>query len=59
MRKTVRLPLAYLPPPSRPGQMVAFDVLRPLPKTERGKAYVLLLVGIFSRHAEGCAMQNS
>ena len=36
--------------------MVAFDLLRPLPITERGNPCVLLLVDLFSRHAEGYAV---
>ena len=36
--------------------MISFDLLGPLPETERGNTYVLLIVDLFSRHAEGYAM---
>lgn len=39
--------------------MVAFDLLGPLPKTERGNEYVFLVVDLFSRHAEGYAIPAS
>ena len=58
-RNTVRWPLVSLPLPSGPGQMVAFDLLGPLPKTERGNEYVFLVVDLFSRHAEGYAIPAS
>ena len=56
VRKTVRWPLVSSPLPSRLGQTVAFDLLGPLPKTERRNTYVSLLVDLFSRHAEGYAI---
>ena len=53
-RGTVRWPLVSLPLPSRPGQMVPFDLLGPLPETKNGNVYVfLIIVDLFSRHAEG------
>ena len=52
-RDTVRWPLVSLPLPSGPGQMVAFDLLGPLPRTNQGNEHVLLVVDLFSRHAEG------
>ena len=55
-RQTVRWPLIYIILPSRPGQMVAFDLLGPLPTTARGNAYVFLVVDLFSRHAEAYAI---
>ena len=55
-RQTVRWPLISLPLPNRPGQMVAFDLLEPLPTTAKGNAYVFLVVGSFSRHAEAYAI---
>ena len=36
--------------------MVAFDLLGPLPRTEEGNEYVMLVVDLFSRHAEGYAL---
>lgn len=36
--------------------MVAFDILGPLPPTKRGNKYVLLVVDLFSRHAEPYAL---
>lgn len=42
--------------PSGPGQMVAFDLLEPLPKTEEGNKYAMLVVDLFSKHAEGYAL---
>ncbi|CAB1110896.1 unnamed protein product [Ectocarpus sp. CCAP 1310/34] len=50
-RRKPRWPLFSLPLPSRPGEMVAFDILGPLPTTKRGNKYVLLVVDLFSRHA--------
>ena len=55
-RDTVRWPLVSLPLPSGPGQMVAFDLLEPLPRTYQGNEHVLLVVDLFSRHAEGYAL---
>ena len=55
-RDTVRRSLVSLPLPSDPGQMVAFDQLRPLPRTNHGNEHVLLVVDLFSRHAEGYAL---
>ena len=37
MRDTVRWPFVSLPLPSSPGQMVAFDLLGPFPRTNRGR----------------------
>ena len=45
-RQTVRWPLISLILPSRPGQMVAFDLLAPLPTTAKGNAYVFLVVDL-------------
>ena len=36
--------------------MVAFDLLGPLPITNQGNEHVLLVVDLFSRHAEGYAL---
>ena len=55
-RDTVRWPLVSLPLPSGPGQMVAFDLLGSLPRTNQGNMHVLLVVDLFSRHAEGYAL---
>ena len=55
-RQTVRWPLISLPLPSQPGQMVSFDLLGPLPKTTKGNTYILLMVDLFSRHAEAYAL---
>ena len=55
-RHTIRWPLISLPLPSQPGQMVSFDLLGPLPKTHRGNTYILLMVDLFSRHAEAYAL---
>ena len=55
-RQTVRWPLISLPLPSRPGQMVSFDLLGPLPVTAKGNEYVFLVVDLFSRHAEAYAI---
>ena len=55
-RNTIRCPLVSLVLPTCPGQMIYFDLLGPLPETERGNMYVLLIVDLFSRHAEGYAM---
>ncbi|CAB1105230.1 unnamed protein product [Ectocarpus sp. CCAP 1310/34] len=52
-RHTKCWPLVSLPLPSRPGQMVSFDYLGPLPKTTKDNEYVFLVVDLFSRHAEG------
>ena len=46
-------PLVSLPLPSRPGQMVSFDYLGPLPKTTKDNEDVFLVVDLFSRYAEG------
>lgn len=51
-------PLVSLPLPSRPGQMVSFDYLGPLPKTKHGNEFILLVVDLFSRHAEGYALMK-
>ena len=55
-RGTVRLPLVSLPLPSGPGQMVVFDLLGSLPRTNQGNEHVLLVVDRFSRHAQGYAL---
>ena len=55
-RQTVRWPLISLLVPSRPGQMVSFDCLGPLPVTDNGNEYVFLVVDLFSRHAEAFAI---
>ena len=55
-RHTVLWPLISLPLPSQPGQMVSFDLLGPLPRTEKGSTYIFLTVDLFSRHAEAYAM---
>ena len=55
-RSTIRWPLVSLPLPSRPGQMVSFDLLVPLPETKNGNAHVLLVVEVLSRHAEEYTM---
>ena len=39
----MRWPLISLPLPNRPGQMVDFDLLGPLPTTAKGNAYVFLV----------------
>ena len=36
--------------------MVAFDLLGPLPRIIQGNEHVLLVVDLFSRHAEGYAL---
>lgn len=38
--------------------MVAFDILGPLPTTKKGNKYILLLVDLFSRHAEPYALTS-
>ena len=58
-RYTKWWPLVSLPLPSRPGQMVSFDYLGPLPKTKHGNEFVFLVVDLFSRHAEGYALKKS
>ena len=55
-RQTVRWSLISLPLPSRPGQMVSFDLLGSLPATTKGNQYVFLVVDLFSRHAEAYAI---
>ena len=55
-RSTIRWRPVSLPLPSRPGQMVSFDMLGPLPETKNDNVYVFLIVDLFSRHAEGYAM---
>lgn len=55
-RNLLKWPLVSLPLPSRPGQMVSFDYLGPLPKTPNGNEYIFLVVDLFSRHAEGYAI---
>lgn len=55
-RNTVRWPLISLPLPSRPGQIISFDLLGPLPVTVKGNEYVFLVVDLFSRHAEAYAI---
>lgn len=50
-RHTVRWPLASLPLASEPGEMISFDILRALPKTERGNEYIIQAVDLFSRHS--------
>ena len=45
-----------LPLPSGPGQMVAFDFLGPLPRTNQENEHVLLVVDLLSIHAEGYAL---
>ncbi|CAB1111159.1 unnamed protein product [Ectocarpus sp. CCAP 1310/34] len=57
-RRAHRWPLVSLPLPSRPGEMVAFDILGPLPKTKRGNMYILLVVDLFSRHVEPYALTS-
>ena len=52
-RDTIRWPLVSPLLPSGPGQMVVFDLLGPLPRTKQGDESVLLVVDLFSRHAEG------
>ncbi len=51
-------PLVSLPLPIKPGQVVAFDYLGPLPKTDIGNEFVFLIVDLFSRHAEGYALSK-
>lgn len=58
-RHTVRWPLVSLPLPSGPGQMIAFDLLGNLPKTDKGNRYILLVVDLFSRHAEAYAITSA
>ena len=55
-RDTVRWSLLYLPLSSGAGRMVAFDLLGPLPRTNQGNEHVLLVVDLFSRHAEEYAL---
>ena len=55
-RQTVMWPLVSLPLPGGPGEMVSFDYLGKLPKTQKGNEYVFLIVDLFSRHAEGYAI---
>ena len=55
-RDAVRWPLLYLLLPSGLGQMVAFDLLGPLPRTNQGNEHVLLVVDLFSRHAKENAL---
>ena len=55
-RSTIRCPLVSLQLPSRPGQMVSFDLFGPLLETKNGNVYVVLMVGLFIRHAEGYAI---
>ena len=50
-RSTMRWSLASLSLPYRPGQMVSFDLLEPLPETKNAIVYVFLIVDLFSRHA--------
>ena len=56
LRRAPRWPLISLPLPSLPGEMVSFDILGPLPKTKNGNKYILLIVDLFSRHAEPYAL---
>ena len=55
-RRAPRWPLISLPLPSSPGEMVSFDILGPLPKTKNGNKDILLIVDLFSRHAEPYAL---
>ena len=55
-KETVRWPLVSLPLPSGPDQMVAFDLLGPLPRNNQGNEHVLLVVDLISRHTEGYAV---
>ena len=55
-RRPSRWPLISLPLPSRPGEMVTFDILGPLPLTARGNKYIFLVVDLFRRHAEPYAL---
>ena len=55
-RRAPRWPLISLPLPSSPGEMVSFDISGPLPKTKNGNKYILLIVDLFSRHAEPYAL---
>ena len=57
-RRRPRWPLISIPLPSRPGEMVAFDILGPLPETRRGHKYILLVVDLFSRHVEPYALTS-
>lgn len=57
-RRRPRWPLISIPLPSRPGEMVAFDILGPLPETKRGHKYIFLVVDLFSRHAEPYALTS-
>ena len=57
-RQTVRWPLILPPLPSRPGQMVSFDPLGPLPTTAKGNEYVFLVVDSFSGHDDAYAITN-
>ena len=57
-RDAVRWPLVYLPFLFGPGQMVAFYLLGSLPRTKQGNGHVLLVVDLFSRHAEGYALSE-
>ena len=52
-RDMVRWPLVSLPLPSGLGQMVSFDLLGSLPRTNQENEHVLWVVDLFSRHAGG------
>ncbi|CAB1118926.1 unnamed protein product [Ectocarpus sp. CCAP 1310/34] len=58
IKRAHRWPMVSLPLPSRPGEMVAFDILGPLPKSKRGNVYILLVVDLFSRHVEPYALTS-
>ena len=55
-RDMVQWPLVSLPLPSGPSQTVAFDLLEPFPRINQGNEHALLVVDLFSRHAEGYAL---
>lgn len=55
---TVRWPLVSLPFPSKPGEVTPIDIFGPLPKTERGNEYIMLVVDLRRRYAEPHALLN-
>jgi Integrase zinc binding domain/Integrase core domain len=60
-RKTTQLPIRHTQPmrtPSGPWQMVGIDTVGPLPTTERGNKYLVVMIDYFTRMVEVDVLQE-
>ena len=56
--KTVTAPLSKIPPATEPSELVALDVVGPLPLSNQGNKYLLTFVDYLTRYCEAIPIPN-